>query len=355
MFCDGSPTMSDTAPIRPEERFDEARIASYLRTAIPELVGDAPLEFDQFPGGAANLTYRVTGGSQELVLRRAPLGKVAKGAHDMEREFRVLSQLWRRFPEAPRAYHYCSDPDVMGKPFFVMERRHGHVIRNQWPAAYASDVGLRRTTAGNLVDGLARLHGVGPAEVGLGDLGRPEGFVDRQVSGWARRWEEAATREVPAMEAAADALRSTVPEPQATVILHNDYKLDNTMLGDSGELVAVFDWDMATRGDPLVDLGTLLAYWADPSDPTFLIFGDMAVSPAADFPKSQVVGRYAQTTGFDVGRIDYYEGLALYRIAVIIEQIYARFLAGQTSDERFARFEPLAPLLAEASLQKLRR
>ena len=147
----------------------------------------------------------------------------------------------------------------------------------------------------------------------------------------------------------------SIVRSQATAILHNDYKLDNTMLGDDGELVAVFDWDMATRGDPLVDLGTLLAYWADPSDPTFRIFGDIAVSPAADFPKSQVVERYAAITGFDIGRIDYYEGLALYRIAVIIEQIYARYVAGQTSDERFARFEPLAPLLARAALEKLEK
>jgi aminoglycoside phosphotransferase (APT) family kinase protein len=345
--------MTDTAPIRPEERFDEARVAAYLRRSVPDLVGDRPLEFDQFPGGAANLTYRVTGGVQELVLRRAPLGKVARGAHDMEREYLVLSQLWRRFPEAPRAFHFCADPDVMGKPFFVMERRHGYVIRREWPGEYATNVALRRVAAENLVDGLARLHRVSPGEVGLGELGRPEGFVDRQVAGWAQRWEAAATREVPAMAAAAAALRATVPEPQAAVILHNDYKLDNTMLGEAGELVAVFDWDMATRGDPLVDLGTLLAYWADPSDPTFLIFGDLAVSPAAGFPKSEVVERYAAITGFDMADIDYYEGLALYRIAVIIEQIYARYVAGQTSDERFARFEPLAPLLAEAALKKL--
>jgi aminoglycoside phosphotransferase (APT) family kinase protein len=345
--------MSDTAPIRPEEQFDEDRVAAYLRDSVPELVGEGPLTFDQFPGGAANLTYRVTGGVDELVLRRAPLGKVAKGAHDMEREYRVLSQLWRRFPEAPRAFHFCSDPDLMGKPFFVMERRRGHVIRREWPGAYATDVELRRIAAGNLIDGLARLHRVDPAGVGLGDLGRPEGFVDRQVAGWAGRWQAAATREVEAMAAAAAALRANVPDPQATVILHNDYKLDNTMLGDAGDLVAVFDWDMATRGDPLVDVGTLLAYWADPSDPTFPIFGDMAVSPAADFPKSQVVARYAAITGFDVSQIDFYEGLALYRIAVIIEQIYARYVAGQTSDERFARFEPLAPLLAQAALEKL--
>ena len=148
-------------------------------------------------------------------------------------------------------------------------------------------------------------------------------------------------------------MREELPVPQTATILHNDYKLDNTMLNDGGELVAVFDWDMSTRGDPLVDLGTLLAYWADPSDPTFLIFGEIAVSPAADFPKQRVIEQYATTTGFDVSAINYYEGLALYRIAVIIEQIYARYAAGQTSDERFARFEPLAPLLARAALEVL--
>jgi len=343
---------ADTAPIRPEERFDEAAAADYLRRELPQLLGDGPIVFDQFPGGAANLTYRVASDRGEFVLRRAPLGKVAKGAHDMEREHQVLSRLWEQFPEAPRAYHYCADPAVLGKPFFVMERRHGHVIRSEWPQSFA-DTAVRRAAAANLVGGLARLHQVAPESVGLGDLGRPDGFVARQVEGWAGRWEAAATREVPEMGEAEQVLREELPVPQTATILHNDYKLDNTMLNDGGELVAVFDWDMSTRGDPLVDLGTLLAYWADPSDPTFLIFGEIAVSPAADFPKQRVIEQYATTTGFDVSAINYYEGLALYRIAVIIEQIYARYAAGQTSDERFARFEPLAPLLARAALEVL--
>lgn len=344
---------SDTAPIRPEERFDEDVAADYLRRQLPELFGDHDLSFDQFPGGAANLTYRVAGGGREFVLRRAPLGKVAKGGHDMEREYTVLSRLWEEYAEAPRAYHYCFDATILGKPFFVMERRHGYVVRTAWPASYSVSPALRRTAAGNLVDGLARLHQVEPDAVGLSDLGRPEGFVARQVEGWAGRWAAAATRDVPQMAAAAELLTERLPQPQTAVILHNDYKLDNTMLNDAGELVAVFDWDMATRGDPLVDLGTLLAYWAEESDPTFLIFGEIAASPAGDFPKSRVIEQYAATTGFDVSAIDYYEGLALYRIAVIIEQIYARYKAGQTSDDRFARFEPLAPLLAEAALAKL--
>lgn len=348
----GPAQAADTAPIRPEERFDESLAADYLRSTLPELFGDGPLHFDQFPGGAANLTYRVFCDGGEFVLRRAPLGKVPKGGHDMEREYRVLSRLWEEFPEAPRAYHFCEDPAVLGKPFFVMERRHGHVIRDKWPEAYA-DPGVRHAAAANLVDGLARLHQISPEDVGLGDLGHPDGFVERQVVGWTQRWHAAATREVSNMEDAARILAENIPVPQATTILHNDYKLDNTMLNDFGDLVAVFDWDMATRGDPLVDLGTLLAYWADPSDPTFLIFGEMAVSPADQYPKSRVAEQYAARTGLDIEAISYYEGLALFRIAVIIEQIFARFVAGQTSDARFARFEPLAPLLAKASVEKL--
>ena len=345
--------MTDTAPIRPEERFDEDRAAGYLRRALPELLGAGELRFDQFPGGAANLTYRVVSDDTELVLRRAPLGEVAKGGHDMEREYRVLSRLWQLYDRAPRAYHFCADPEVLGKPFFVMERRHGHVVRSSWPDPYREDPERRGAAAAGLVAALAELHLVDPAAVGLADLGRPDGFVGRQVQGWKRRWEAAATRAVPAMDEAAELLERRIPEPQTAVILHNDFKLDNTMLDDAGTVTTVLDWDMATIGDPLVDLGTLLAYWADPSDPTFLIFGEIAVSPAGEMRRDEVVDMYAAITGCDVSAIAYYEGLALYRIAVIIEQIYARYVAGATSDERFARFEPLAPLLADAAVAAL--
>jgi aminoglycoside phosphotransferase (APT) family kinase protein len=345
----------DTAPIRPEETFDEARVAAYLRTAVPELVGDHDIEFDQFPGGAANLTYRATAGKVELVLRRAPLGPVAKGAHDMSREYRVLSRLWSVFPKAPRAHVFCEDPDVMGKPFFVMERRHGWVIRASWPPDFGDDLEVRRRLARNLVVTLAELHRVDAADVGLEDLGRPDGFVERQIAGWARRWDAAKTRDVGAMDRARHLLGRDLPVPQTTSILHNDYKLDNTMVSGSGEVVAVFDWDMATQGDPLVDLGTLLAYWADPDGPTYPVFGARAVTLAPYLSKDELVAQYAATTGFDVSTVGYYEGLALYRIAVIIEQIYARYVAGQTSDARFAAFEPLAPLLAEAAVDVLER
>ncbi len=345
--------MRDTAPIRPEERFDEERVSRYLREHLPDLFPCSEVQFDQFPGGAANLTYRARCGDDEYVLRRAPLGRVPKGGHDMEREHRVLSRLWRAYRLAPRAFHYCSDPEIMGKPFFVMERRHGYVVRDTWPPSYEGDAGRQRMVAESLVDALADLHAVDPAAVDLEGLGRPDGFVERQISGWTDRWAAAATRPVPEMEEIGVLLAGRIPEPQRVAILHNDFKLDNTMIDEEGSLVAVFDWDMATLGDPLVDLGTLLAYWAQPDDPTYLVFGANAVAIGEVLPKVAVRERYAQRSGLDLSRIDFYEALALFRIAVIIEQIYARYLAGQTSDERFAAFEPIAPLLAKAALNTL--
>jgi aminoglycoside phosphotransferase (APT) family kinase protein len=346
--------VTDTAPIRPEERFDEDVVGAYLHTHLPELFGDGPITFDQFPGGAANLTYRaVAADGSEFVLRRAPLGEVAKSGHDMEREHRVLSRLWRSYPLAPRAFHFCAAPEVMGKPFFVMERRHGDVIRRAWPDGLADDPGRQRVVALSLVDALADLHGVDPASVDLEDLGRPAGFVRRQIEGWTRRWEAAATRDLPDMITAGALLAERIPQPQRATILHNDFKLDNTMVGPDGKLVAVFDWDMATLGDPLVDVGTLLAYWAQPDDPTFLVFGERAVAIGEVMPKDEVRERYADRSGLDLSGIRFYEGLAMFRIAVIIEQIYARFVAGQTSDQRFAAFEPIAPVLASAAVRHL--
>ena len=345
--------MSDVAPIRPDERFDESRVAAYLRAHLGELVGSDSIEFLQFPGGAANLTYLARTDAVELVLRRAPLGSVAKGGHDMEREYGVLSRLWEAYAPAPRAYHYCDDPEVMGKPFFVMERREGLVVRLTWPAEIGADERLQRSVTENVVDGLAALHRVDPDAVGLSDLGRPDGFVPRQVDGWLRRWDAAKTRDVADMDRAAEVLSHTIPDPQTTVLLHNDYKLDNTMVDASGGLVAVLDWDMATRGDPLVDLGTLVAYWVDPDAPSYGVLAGYGVALAPMMSKREVADRYAEATGFDVQRLPYYEALALFRVAVIVEQIYSRYASGQTADDRFAHFEPAAPILARAAVVAL--
>jgi len=341
---------TDTAPIRPDERFDEHRVAEYLRRHLPGMFGEDPIAFEQFPGGKANLTYLARCGDVEVVLRRPPHGPVAPGSHDMRREHAVLSVLHRAYPAAPQAHHLCEDEAVMGKPFVVMERRRGWVIRDRWPDALPGDGPARRAVAEAAVDALAALHRVDFEGLGLGSLGRPDGFVARQVAGWADRWERARHDDVPAMDETAAALGEAVPTPDASVLLHNDFKLDNLMIGDRGEVAAVLDWDMATLGDPLVDLGTMLAYWSEPGDPIHDLPGVAGVTLSPQMNGDEVVERYAAATGFDVGGVRYYHALAVFRVAVIVQQIYIRYLRGQTSDERFAPLGMLVPLLADQAL-----
>jgi len=341
----------DTAPIRPDERFDEQRVAAYLREHLPHLVGDRAITFEQFPGGKANLTYLAQAGDTELVLRRPPLGPVAPGAHDMAREYRVLSVLHTAYPKAPQAHLLCDDADVMGKPFFVMERRHGHVVREAWPEEIVVDDAFRRRVGENLVDALAELHLVDHPAIGLGDLGRPGGFVARQVGGWTDRWNRARDTDVPAMDEVASRLAARVPDPQAATLLHNDFKLDNTMIDVAGSIVAVFDWDMSTTGDPLVDVGTTLAYWSGGGLGSFAA-ADSAVLGDVIGP-DDIAERYAARTGFDLGGIDWYRALGLFRIAVIVQQIYIRWVRGQTRDDRFAGLGEIVPPMADAALELL--
>jgi len=326
-------------------------VAEYLRARLPDVGGDVEISFEQFPGGKANLTYLVRAGSQEFVLRRPPLGPVAPGSHDMAREHNVLSRLWRRFPHAPRAHLFCDDPDVMDKPFFVMDRIHGYVVRDKWPQDIDGEG--RRAVAESLVDTLVELHAVDPADVGLSEIGKPIGFVERQVAGWTDRWNRAKTRGLTDMDETAALLESSVPEPQAATLLHNDFKLDNTMIDHEARVVAVFDWDMATLGDPLVDVGTMLAYWAAPQDAIAMLVGTDAVTLTPYMGRDEVSDRYATGTGFDLSNVDYYLALAYFRIAVITEQIYGRFLAGHTSDARFEALGTLVPSLAASARSAL--
>jgi aminoglycoside phosphotransferase (APT) family kinase protein len=239
----------------------------------------------------------------------------------------------------------------MGKPFFVMERRTGHVVRGEWPEGIGADDRFRRTVGENLVDALAELHLVDHEALGLSDLGRPDGFVGRQVAGWADRWNRAKDHEVPAMDEAARRLAAAVPEPQAATLLHNDFKLDNTMIDERGAIVAVFDWDMSTTGDPLVDVGTTLAYWSGGGVASFaaadaVVLGDVIGPP-------DIVERYADATGFDLSGIDWYRALGLFRIAVIVQQIYIRWVRGQTRDDRFSRLGEIVPPMAAAAVDLL--
>ena len=337
----------DTAPIRSEERFDEARVAAYLHRHLADVVGDAPFVFAQFPGGRANLTYHVRAGEVELVLRRPPLGPVAPGSHDMAREHAVLSVLYRAYPKAPRAFLLCPDPEVMGAPFFVMERRCGTVVREAWPAALPADDAFRLRLATNVVEALAELHRVDYRALGLEGLGRPDGFVARQVAGWVDRWNRAKHEDVAAMEELGEWFPGAIPTPQAAVLLHNDFKLDNLMISDRAEVVAVFDWDMATIGDPLVDLGTFLAYSPRPQEALHALQGDSGTALSTAMSREEMVGRYAAATGFDTEGLDYYLAFAMYRTAVILQQIYIRYRRGQTSDERFGPLGDLVPQVAD--------
>jgi aminoglycoside phosphotransferase (APT) family kinase protein len=341
----------DTAPVRAEERFDEQRLAAYLRDQVPEFAGDEPIEFEQFPGGHANLTYLARVGDREYVFRRPPLGRVAPRSHDMVREFTVLHAVSRVLPQAPAAFHLCTDETVLGSPFFVMERRRGFVIRTRWPEGLGDSPDIRQRISERFIDTLVDLHQVDYAAIGLSELGRPEGFAERQARGWAARWQAAKTREVEAMDRLAVWLTAGVPAPQAASLLHNDYKLDNTMVDEHGGIVAVFDWDMATLGDPLVDLGTTLAYWSQPTDLSYRIFMDNPLLQGGFLTRAGLIGRYAAGTGFDLSGLRWYEVFAIFKVAVIVEQIYARYVAGQTSDERFADFGARVERLAPAALE----
>jgi aminoglycoside phosphotransferase (APT) family kinase protein len=345
----------DTAPIRPEERFDEAGLAAYLRSHLPELSDVPEIRFEQFPGGHANLTYVARAGSLELVIRRPPLGPVAPKSHDMVREHTVLSRLWKAFPLAPRALHLCTDDSVMGKPFFVMERRRGFVIRDHWPIGLPDRPEVRTEVADTFIAALIRLHGVDFEAIGLSDLGHPEGFVERQVAGWTARWERVRTRSIPQMDELARRLTDDVPSPQAATLLHNDFKVDNTMVDARGTVVAVFDWDMATIGDPLVDFATALAYWSQPGDPPERVFVETPMLEGGFPSREEFARRYEAGTGFDLEPLPWYEAFAFFKTAVIVEQIYFRYATGQTSDERFAEFGERTKRLAVAGLELTER
>jgi aminoglycoside phosphotransferase (APT) family kinase protein len=335
---------SELTDERPDERLDTSRLEPYLRERL--LGTEGPLSVRQFGGGKANLTYLLRFGDREFVLRRPPLGPLPAGAHDMAREHRVLSRLHRRYPFAPKSLLLCEDASVIGAVFIVEERRHGFVIRDDIPAEFAGRPDLNRRVGEALVDALADLHLVSPEELGLGDLGRPEGYVERQLAGWARRWRaaqggEEAERAASSWEPVIQWLAGRLPRVPAAALLHNDYRLDNCLLdsGDPGRIEAVLDWDMCTRGDPLADLGYLLNYWVEPGDPAE--WREIAAMPTwrAGFPsREEAIRRYAARTGFDASEIGWHQVFAAFKLAVIIQQIYIRFVRGQTQDQRFRNY-----------------
>jgi len=363
MRSESNAYLNDTAPIRSGEELDLAPLERYLRQHLPDLMpgqdlDEAAIEIEQFPGGHSNLTYLVRLGGHDFVLRRPPFGPVAPTAHDMPREFKLLREINPVFPLAPRPYLLCDDPDVIGAPFYLMERRRGLVIRRDIPPEIGEDLSMRKRVSEAMVDTLASLHRVDVYSGGLANIGKPVGFVSRQVRGWTERWHRSKTSELPEIEEVISWLADRIPaEPDAeagrpATLVHNDFKLDNVMLdpSDPARVVAVLDWEMCTVGDPLIDFGILLCYWAMKDDPEARRESISPVTTQAGWLKrSEMVERYSEQTGRDVSGIAFYETFALFKVAVVLQQIYFRYVRGQTHDERFKDFGRRVEGLARAA------
>ncbi len=330
---------ADTDPVRAGEELSVETLASYLRGKVAG--AEDGITVAQFPSGHSNLTYLLKAGSHEYVLRRGPLGPVPPKAHDMAREYRVLEAVHPHFPEAPRVFHLCEDATVLGAPFFLMERRHGVVLRESVPPELSANPNYPQRVSEAFIQCLVRLHGIDVAQRGLAALGKPDGFLERQVKGWAERWQRAKTDQIPGMDDVIRWLRERRPSSGKPTLVHNDYKLDNVMLplGGADQIEAVLDWEMTTVGDPLADLGLTLCYWSWAHVPE--LRGPVApsvTSQAGWYSREQFVSRYAELSGRDVSRINYYEVLGIFKLAVILQQIYFRFRRGQTADKRFETF-----------------
>jgi aminoglycoside phosphotransferase (APT) family kinase protein len=353
---------TDARDVRPGEQLDWPRLVAWLRERLPSchIPGlDASVEPNvaQFPGGHSNLTYLVRFGNTDIVVRRPPFGPVPPTAHDMAREFRWLSAMHAVFPLAPQPYLLCEDTDVIGCVFYAMERRRGVVVRTEEPPALANPAARRRLSAA-MIDTLADLHAIDVAANGLSGLGKPAGFVERQVRGWSERWHRSQTTTLAEMDALANWLREHLPADPTPAIVHGDFKLDNVMLdpGDVGRIVAVFDWEMSALGDPLVDVGIVLAYWSPTAPPSQRDALTTVIDRPGYFTKQEIVERYAARSRRDLSGIRFYEIFAVFKIAVVIQQIYFRFVQGQTTDARFASFGARVEFLAQhaAGLAALR-
>lgn len=328
---------SDTRPVRESEALDWASLDSYLRAHLD--LPSEPLEVAQFPGGHSNLTYLLRAGSKELVLRRPPFGPVATRAHDIAREYRVLEAIHPALELAPAPILLCEDAAVIGSTFYVMERRRGIVLRHSEPVGIADAPDARRRLSGVVVDTLARLHALDVTSGAIARIGHPTGFVDRQIRGWTDRWRASQIDDVPDMDAVAAWLADRIPpETGHATVVHGDFKLDNIMLdgGDPTRVVAIFDWEMAALGDPLVDLGILLCYWVHAA--AVLEHESLATITRSDgwFRRDEILEHYERRTGASLERIGFYEVFALFKLTVVLQQIFARYRRGQTDDPRFA-------------------
>lgn len=342
--------------VRPGEELDTVKLEVYLKEQIPDVSG--PILVEQFPSGYSNLTYLLRAGDRELVLRRPPFGANIKTAHDMGREYRILSHLIKVYPKVPRPLAYCEDASVLGAPFYIMERVKGIILRANPPEGLDLSPELMRRLSEHFIDTLAELHAVDYEAAGLGDLGRPEGYVARQVKGWTERYKNACTDDIPEIEQAAAWLVEHMPQEAGASLIHNDYKYDNLVLDpeDVTRILAVLDWEMATIGDPLMDLGTTLGYWVDPNDPDELQAMRFCLTTLpGNLNRQQLVERYAERSGRDISHVLFYYVYALFKIAVIVQQIYYRYQRGFTQDERFANLIVFVHILGNTARRAIEK
>ena len=328
-----------TVPVRQGEELFNERLFAYLREHLPELEG--PLIVEQFPAGFSNLTYLLRIKDRELVLRRPPIGAKIKTAHDMGREYRILSHLHPVYKKVPQPILFCEDEEIIGAPFYVMERVSGIILRAKPPRGIELSPELMRGLSQAFIENLAEIHEVDYEAAGLGDLGSPQGYVKRQVEGWTKRYYNARTDEVPSIEQLADWLVANLPpDSQRASLIHNDYKYDNIVLSpeDLTRVIAVFDWEMATIGGPLMDFGTSLGYWVETTDPEeWQRHGFGLTSLPGSFTRRELVDHYVRRTGRNIDDPLFYFAYGLLKIAVIVQQIYFRYQKGLTRDPRFAQ------------------
>jgi aminoglycoside phosphotransferase (APT) family kinase protein len=343
--------MSDERPVREEDAFDVGAVDTWLRTVAAASLGDVaagPPQVRQFAGGASNLTYLLRYPQRDLILRRPPPGTKASSAHDMAREHRIQAALRPVFPRVPTMVALCTDHAVLGSDFYVMERVEGVVPRARMPEEVGTDPQLMRRLGERFVDLLAELHAVDPAAAGLESLGRGPGYVGRQVAGWSERYRRAKTWNVPSFERVMRWLEQQQPDDAGACVIHNDFRLDNLVLDceDPLRVRAVLDWELATIGDPLMDLGSSLAYWVQADDG---FAGRLFLRQPSNLPgmptRAQIVARYGEQTGCPIDAWAFYEVFGLFRLAVIAQQIYYRYHHKQTRNPAFKRFWVAAHLL----------
>jgi aminoglycoside phosphotransferase (APT) family kinase protein len=343
------------ANIRQGEDLDLKVVEPFLKDNIPGLSGGILVE--QFPSGYSNLTYLIRVGERELVLRRPPFGRKAKTAHDMGREYRILKALYPVFPYCPKPLAYTDDESIIGCPFYVMERIKGIILRRILPKGLDFSPEQMRSLCENLLDVHFRLHSIDYKAIGLEGFGKPEGYVKRQVEGWSERYKAARTPDAPAFEKAMqwlhDKMPSDFPKP---AIIHNDFKFDNVVLDpqDPMKIIGVLDWEMATIGDPLMDLGSSLGYWVQSDDPpNFQAIGMQPTNLPGAFTRDELVKRYAGKAGIRIDHFEFYLCFGLFRLAVIVQQIYYRFYHGQTKDERFKALVVVSHILEEQATRTM--